>query len=256
MSDDQDKRAELTAHLTELRARILRLVIYIVVGAVAAWFTYDWIFALLVRPMSDVLRGFDFRFQLLSFQEAFIVRLQICVVAGLIAVSPFVSYEIWAFIAPGLTRSERRPAKWIAPLAVVLFWSGVLLCYAILPAAFKWFASYVPENVELRPTLQMAVLFSLKMLFMFGVTFELPVVLMLLAKVGIVDSGMLWANWRIAMVGVSVLAAVATPSNDAFTMLMMAVPVAMLYFFSIFLVKIVEGSFTFPRLFGRKRRNR
>ena len=248
-----DKKAELTEHLTELRARIVRTVLYIVVGTIAAWFAYDWMFALLVRPMSGVM-GITGGFQVLSFPEPFIVRLQICVVAGLIVVSPFVSYEIWAFIAPGLTDSERRPIRWIAPLAVVLFWSGVLLCYAILPAAFKWFASYVPKGVDLRPTLQTAVLFSLKMLFMFGVTFELPIVLMLLAKIGIVDSRMLWTNWRIAMVGVSVLAAVATPSNDAFTMMMMAVPVALLYFFSIFLVKIVEGSYSLPRLFRGKRR--
>ena len=256
MVRDREKKAELTEHLAELRGRILRSVFYIVAATVVTWFFYDQLFALLVRPMSDALRDFEFGFQLLSFQEAFIVRLQICVVAGLILSSPLVAREVWGFIAPGLTPSERRPIKWIAPLAVLLFWGGVVLCYAILPAAFKWFASYVPEGVELRPTLQMAVLFSLKMLLMFGITFQLPIVLMLLAKIGIVDSKMLWSNWRVAMVGVAILAAVATPSNDAFTMLMMAVPVALLYFFSIFLVKIVEGGIKFPRLFGRRRRNK
>ena len=256
MARDQQNKAELTEHLTELRGRIVRTLLYIVAAAVAAWFFYDQIFAVLVRPMSDVLVGINKTFLVTSFQEPFVVRLQICFVAGLILSSPLIAREVWGFIAPGLTPSERRPIKWIAPLAVVLFWSGVVLCYAILPAAFKWFASYVPEGVELRPTLQMAVLFSLKMLLMFGVTFQLPIVLMLLAKIGIVYSKMLWTNWRVAMVGVAILAAVATPSNDAFTMMMMAVPVALLYFFSIFLVKIVEGGITFPRLFGRNRRSK
>lgn len=259
MAKDLDRKAELTEHLAELRGRLIRSIIYVAVGAIVAWVQYDkWLYNLLVSPMMAVLKDLKSTFLLTSFPEAFMIRLQICIVAGLILASPLVTYELWAFVSPGLTANEKRPAKWIFPLALVLFCSGVSLCYFILPAAFHWFASYVPKGAELKPTVQGSILFSVKMLFMFGVVFELPVVLMLLAKVGIVNSRMLRQNWRIAMVLVSVVAAVTTPSNDAFSMLMMAVPVAVLYFLSIFLVKLVEGSYNVPRslgkLFGKARK--
>lgn len=217
---------------------------------VIAWFTYDWILAILTKPMAEILQQLDSKFLLTGFPEAFMIRMQICLVAGLIIMSPLVIGQIWAFVSPGLTPNEKRPLKWIAPLSVVLFVSGVVLCYFIMPAAFKWFASYVPKGAELRPSVQASVLFTVKMLFAFGVVFQLPVVLMLLAMVGIVDSQMLKDNWRIAMVAVSVVAAIATPSSDAFSMLCMAIPVAGLYLFSIFLVWLVEEKRPFASVIG------
>lgn len=161
-------------------------------------------------------------------------------VSGLIAASPFIMGQIWGFVSPGLTAEEKKPLKWIAPLSVFLFFSGVILCYLILPVAYQWFASYIPADVEFRPSLQGSVLFAVKMLLAFGLVFELPIVLMLLAKVGIIDSKFLISNWRVAMVLISIVAAVITPSNDAFSMLMMATPVSGLYFVSIGLVKMAE----------------
>lgn len=238
---DPERRAELTEHLAELRARLIRCVVYLAAGTTAAWFLYDDIFRLLVDPMIGVLKGMDSKFLMTSFPEAFVIRLQICVLSGLIFTSPFVTMEIWGFIAPGLTPQERRPVKWVAPLSVVLFVSGVLLCYKIMPMGFRWFAGYVPaQYAELRPTVQGSLMFVLKMMLAFGIVFELPVFLMLLAKVGIVNSRMLLRNWRYAMVAASVVAAVATPSADAFSMMMMAVPVAVLYFASIALVRFIE----------------
>lgn len=241
MARDPERRAELVEHLAELRSRLIACVVFIAIGMIIAWFAYDRIFAFLTKPMAETLRQLDSKFLLTGFPEAFMIRMQICLVAGLIIMSPLVIWQIWAFVSPGLTPSEKRPLKWIAPLSVVLFASGVVLCYFIMPAAFKWFASYVPKGAELRPSVQASVLFAVKMLFAFGVVFQLPVVLMLLAMVGIVDSRMLKENWRIAMVAVSVVAAIATPSSDAFSMLCMAIPVAGLYLFSILLVWLVEG---------------
>jgi len=260
LAKDPERKAELTEHLTELRGRLIRIIIYVVAGAAVAWLQYDaWLYDLLTNPMMGVLNDMKSKFLLTSFPEGFMIQMLICLVSGLILASPLVTYELWAFVSPGLTANEKRPAKWLLPLALLLFCSGVTLCYLILPTAFRWFAGYVPKNAELRPSVQTNILFLVKMLFMFGVVFELPVVLMLLAKVGIVNSRMLRRNWRVAMVLVAVVAAFATPSNDAFSMLMMAAPVALLYFLSIFLVKFVEGGVNIPRflgrLFGRGRRS-
>lgn len=198
------------------------------------------LFSLLTRPMLGVLVKSNTKFLLTGFPEAFMIRMQICLVAGLIITSPFVTFEIWGFIAPGLTRDERKALRWIGPLSVILFMSGVVLCYSILPVAFRWFAGYVPKEAELRPAVQASILFTVKMLLAFGLVFELPIVLMVLGKVGIVSSRFLWENWRMAMVAVAMVAAIATPSNDAFSMLVMAIPVAGLYFLSIGLVRMVE----------------
>lgn len=235
-----DRRAELTEHLAELRTRLIRIAIYIVVAASLAWVFYDFLFWLITKPMVGILIKDKSSFLLTGFAEGFMIRVQICVVAGIILASPLVTMEIWGFVAPGLTRTERRTLMWIGPLSIVLFLSGVVLCYVILPNAFSWFVLYVPKHTELKPDVLKSILFTVKMLFMFGVVFELPIVLMLLGKVGIVSSRFLWQNWRVAMVGVAIVAAVATPSNDALTMMFMAIPVAILYFLSIGLVRLVE----------------
>jgi len=207
---------------------------------VVAWVFYDRIFVLLTQPMQAILTKNHTKFLLTGFPEAFMIRMQICLVAGLILVSPIVTMQAWGFIAPGLTPNEKRPIKWIAPMSVALFLMGVVLCYLIMPFAFKWFAGYIPSNAELRPSVQASVLFTVKMLFAFGIAFELPVVLMLLAKVGIVNSRMLKGNWRYLIVAISIIAAVITPSNDAFSMLCMAIPLSALFVLSIYLVWLVE----------------
>jgi len=211
-----------------------------VIGTVAAWFCYDYLLDFLTRPMLGVMRQTQTQFLLTTFPEAFMIQLQICVVAGIILTCPALTIELWGFVAPGLTPEERRPLKWIVPLAALLFVLGVVVCYLILPKAFEWFAMYIPSHTRLLPSLQQSLLFTLKMLLAFGIVFELPILLMLLAKVGIVNSSFLLKNWRPAMVGISVISAIITPSNDAFSMLMMAIPVSGLYFVSIALVRLVE----------------
>jgi sec-independent protein translocase protein TatC len=247
---------ELVDHLAELRTRLVRSVIYLIVAVIVAWCSYSQLITLLTHPMSDVLRRMGSKFLYIGFPEAFMVQMQVCLIAGLIIASPLITGELWGFVSPGLRPSEKRPLKWIAPLAVALFFSGVTVCYLILPAAFRWFASYVPANAELRPSMQASVLFTVKMLLVFGIVFELPVVLMVLAKLGVVSSRMLRENWRIAMVLVSVVAAVATPSNDAFSMLMMAIPVAGLYFVSILLVRLAESDLSLRNWLARVTRKR
>jgi sec-independent protein translocase protein TatC len=126
-------------------------------------------------------------------------------------------------------------------MSVVLFLMGVTLCYCIMPVAVTWFVSYdTLPNTEFRPFVSQNLYFVVMMLLAFGLSFELPVLLMFLGKLGIINSKMMKTYWRQAVVITAFVAAVATPSNDAFSMLMLAIPMVILYLISIYLVKIIE----------------
>ncbi len=241
MTSNTEKRAELVEHLAELRTRLIRCCIYVVVGATAAWFLYEpFIYKALTRPMDPILRAQSTKFMFTSIVQPFMLRLQVCGVAGLILVLPLVTLEAWGFIAPGLHPNERKPLKWVVPLSVFLFVSGVTLAYLVLPKGFEWFSTFIPTNAEIRPSVEETMRFVILMLLGFGVAFELPVFLMLLAHVGIVNSRMLKTTWRYWIVGIALGAATLTPSNDVFSMMAMAIPLVFLYIGSIGLVKLVE----------------
>lgn len=241
MASNLEKRAELVDHLSELRTRLVRVALYVTVGGIAAWFLYEpFIYKWLTRPMNPVLEAQHTKYMFTSIVQPFMLRMQVCVIAGLIMVLPLVTLEVWGFIAPGLRANERRPLRWVVPLSIVLFAAGVALAYFILPWGFRWFAHYIPTNAEIRPSVQDTMRFVMLMMLAFGVVFELPVFLMLLAQVGIIDSKMLKSNWRYWVVGISVAAAIICPSNDVPSMVAMAVPLLILYAASIQLVKLVE----------------
>lgn len=241
MTSNPEKRAELVDHLAELRTRLIRCAIYVAVGAAAAWFLYEpFIYKMLTSPMNAVLKVQDTKYMFTSIVQPFMLRMQVCAVAGLIIVLPLVTVEVWGFIAPGLRSNEKKPLVWVVPLSILLFVSGVVLAYLVLPQGFEWFSHYIPKNAEIRPSVQETMRFVILMLLGFGVAFELPVFLMLLAQVGIINSKMLKSHWRYWMVGISLAAAMLTPSNDVLTMMAMAIPLVFLYAGSIGLVKFVE----------------
>jgi len=168
------------------------------------------------------------------------IKCQVAAIGGLVFAAPLVTFEIWGFIAPALTKEEKRPLKWIAPLCIFLFAAGIATAYLIFPIGVRFFISYIPPGAEMRPTVASTIIFIAKMLLAFGLVFELPIVLMFLGKLGVVSAKGLKASWRYAVVGLAVLAAVVTPSTDAFSMVAMYVPLIGLYGISILLVKIVE----------------
>lgn len=238
----EDREVELSEHLAELRTRLIRGIIYVGVGAVAAWFLYDWLYAALTAPVINALAAKNTKFMITRMAEGFMIRCQVTLVAGVILTLPLITVEVWGFVSPALTKKERRPLIWIVPFCILLFVCGVAVAYIILPAAMKFFVGYVPPNADLRPTVADNIVFIMKMLLAFGLVFELPVILLFLGKLGIVSSRTLASGWRYALVGIAVLAAVATPSGDLFSMMAMAIPVTLLYLVSILLVRMVERS--------------
>jgi len=236
---ESGKQLELLEHLTELRTRLVRTAVYVGLGTIVGWVYYKPFFKLLSAPMAPAL-GKGQSFIGTDVTEGFMIRVQIAVLIGIIIAFPLVTLEAWRFIAPGLTRKERRAAQLIGPLSVILFASGVVLSYFIQPVGIRWLVSQYPAGVSFMPKIGPNVIFILKMYLAFGVVFQMPIVLMFLGKIGIVDSKMLKSYWRQAIVLIGIVAAAITPSGDAFTMLVMAGPMVLLYVLSIGFVRLVE----------------
>ena len=238
--EESGKQLELLEHLSEVRARLMRCIVYAALGTVAGWSFYGFFFKLLSAPVLPFLKKMESSFLLTGIAEGFTIKMQVSLLIGLALALPFITLEGWRFVSPGLTRRERRSARLIAPLSVVLFISGVVLAYHVLPVGIKWLISQNPPEAKFMPTVQQSLLFILKMYLAFGVVFQMPVLLMFLARVGLVNSRMLKSGWRHAIIAIGIVAAAITPSGDAITMSMMCVPMIVLYLLSIGLVRIVE----------------
>ena len=240
---DEERKAELTEHLGELRTRLIRSSIYLILGMIVMYVLFKPIYSLLEAPIAPILKlspGSSFRFT--SFTEPFFLKLQIGTVGGLMLAAPLVVLELWGFIAPALTPAEKRGVHFVAPLSVLLFVLGVACAYLVLPRAVTWFLSYMSEfpSTVLQQNPLTYTVFVVKLLLVFGLMFELPVLLMFLGKVGIITSSLMIQYWRQTAVGLFTLAMVAAPSNDPGTMLALAIPLTLLFFASIGLVKLVE----------------
>jgi sec-independent protein translocase protein TatC len=250
----EDREMELWEHLSELRTRIMRSLIYLVIGTIICWWFYPILEEIVKRPLAPLEKKIHIEYVYIHITQPFMLKLQVSVIGGLILAVPFLTLELWGFVAPGLTREERRGFYFVIPLSVFFFFLGIVTAYMILPTTFAYFATFIPERPPgagapgqspmigsgLMQNPLMLWTFVMKMILAFGVVFQMPVVLMGMAWAGIVTTRMLKKNWRVAIVLCSVVAAVATPSTDPASMIMMAAPLLVLYLTSIWLVGIVE----------------
>jgi sec-independent protein translocase protein TatC len=224
----------------------MRSLLYVGLCATVTYFFVGRIYRFFYAPLYTAVRASGGKVHLTiafqTFTEAFFVYLQIAVICGLIIASPIVMLELWGFIRPALTPKERKPLRWVVPFSTVLFVLGVALAYWVARFAMVWFLGYISDfpDAVLYQNPKTYILFMLKLMGAFGLVFQLPVVLMFLAWVGILHSDTMRRSWRHAIVGISVVGMVVTPSNDAFTMLIMIIPVIFLYVGSIWLVKLIE----------------
>jgi sec-independent protein translocase protein TatC len=248
--DPDGRKAELTEHLGELRVRLIRACVYCALGMLLMYALYAPIYRVLASPILRALAHVHSgvsglpagTFIFNSFTEPFLLKLQISMVGGLVLAVPFVILELWGFISPGLTTPERRAAKFVAPMSVGLFMLGVSVAYFILPMAVRWFLSYLTDvpNAVLFQNPLTYIVFVVKLMLVFGLVFQLPVVLMFLGKIGVITSALMIQYWRQISVALFTLAMVVAPSNDPGTMLALAIPLTILFFGSISLVKMVE----------------
>ena len=231
-----DGTMTLVEHLYELRKRLFRAVLAIAVAAIASAFFYDEIITLLRDPFENAIeklasqRG-DLNAQLTINDPAgpFLLQLKIALVSGLVLSSPVWLWQIWAFVVPGLHSNERRWSMVFAAVAGPLFMGGVLLGYYVLPKGLGILLAFTPADVSNFIELDRYLNFILRMLLVFGVAFEIPLFVVLLNLAGVVTGRTLGANRAWIILGVFVFAAVATPSQDPFSMLMLAIPMAILF---------------------------
>jgi len=244
-SDDPEEfRATLVEHLEELRDRIVRSLVFLGIGWIIGWYLEAPIY----KRLNDVIthailsrlpKGADYRLVFHNVTEPFFLKLKLSFMIGLVIAFPFIVLQLWGFIAPGLKRNERNAVRSVAPASVLLFAMGVGFCWLIIPSAFTWFTSYVEEfnGTSVYQEAGTMVFLVLKMLLAFGIGFQLPLVIFVLGKLGLLSPDTLIKNWRQATAAIFVLAAVITPSNDIFSMLMMAVPLSLLFVLSVYAVK-------------------
>ncbi len=241
-----EERHELSFwdHLEELRWRILRTIIYVVVAAAASWVFREQMLEMLRLPAEAgaAMAGIeDFEFRIFEAAEGFILMMQIALVAGLILAAPGAIIEMWLFVEPALEEHERKWVVLVVPLAVFLFLGGVVFCYYISPRAFAFFFHFNRSmGVEVELTLKPYLFFLMRLLLVFGIAFELPLVLTFLAAVGIVTRDQLIGWWRQAVLIIFIFAAVATPTTDPATMSFMAGPMVLLYLISVWLAGLFE----------------
>jgi len=233
-----EKKLPLTAHLQELRKRLIFSFIAIGIGFVICYAFADTLFEILAKPLLKIMpAGGSLIFT--SVAEAFFTYMKIGFIAGIILASPFILYQIWAFIAPGLYRHEKG---YIVPFVLggsLFFILGVFFGYFVaIPVGFRFLLGYATDFIKPMPSMKEYLTFTIKFLLAFGLVFEFPVVLVLLARIGIVDSKMLAKQRRYAILLVFILAAVVTPSPDLLTQVLTALPLIGLYELSILLSKI------------------
>jgi sec-independent protein translocase protein TatC len=238
---EEFKEMELWEHLQELRSRLIRSVAYMVGGMIVAFIVYPWLYRLFFAPIDHIMRKHPKWFiGYQSITEGFMLQLEVAFIAGLVIAIPLITFEIWGFVAPGLTRNERKVCYLVFPLSIFFFFLGITCGYIIMEPALMWFAGYIPADSVLIQNPAKYLSFEVKMVVAFGVCFQLPLVLMAMSYIGFLSSKSLREQWRIWIVVCAAIGAFATPGGDVFSMVVMTVALIILYIASIGLCGIVE----------------
>lgn len=219
-------------HLRELRKRLILAAAGVLVGAIGGWFLYEPTFALLQLPIERLAdQGVDATLNFQSVPSSFDIKLRVAAFLGILAASPWWLYQIWAFLAPGLTKKERRWAVLFIGAGVPLFAGGIFMAWIALPNTVKLLTQFLPQGAtSLFIGVTVYVKFVIQFLLIFGFAFTLPLVLVALNFLGIVKGKTWLKGWRWAVIIIFVLAALATPTADAITFILMAIPITALYF--------------------------
>ena len=228
-----DRPMGLMDHLSELRGRLVRCCLAVMVGFIACWAVVDPIFDALVDPLLKVLPEGSHAIYT-TLPEGFFTRMHIAFVAGVFVSSPVIFYQIWSFIAPGLYEEEKRHILPVAFMSAFFFISGGAFCYfVVFPQAFAFFVSYATDSIVAMPKVSDYLSFVLKLILAFGLVFEMPLFAFFLARMGIITAELMRRVRRYAILGIFIVAAILSPP-DVVSQLLMAAPMLVLYEVSIY----------------------
>lgn len=221
----------LREHLRELRRRLLRAVLGLLAGAVVGWFLYEPVLRALLEPVRTVAAEgrIDVNLNIPALVSAFDLKVKISLFIGVIVSSPVWTYQLWAFVTPGLTRKERRWAVGFVLAAVPLFVAGSALAYLFLENAVRFLVNFTPTGVENLLVLTDYLSFVMRIILAFGASFLVPLVLVALNAAGLMTARTMARAWRWIVVVAFTFAAIATPTPDVLSMFLLALPLLALF---------------------------
>ena len=248
MSHDE-KESGFISHLAELRKRLIHSFVFLLIFFAGCYFYAENLYGFLVEPYAKAVKddGQNRRLIFTALQETFLTYLKISFFAAFFVTCPFILIQIWKFIAPGLYKHEKIAIlPYLVLTPILFFMGGMLVYYLIMPLAIKFFLSFESTGLSTNLPIQLEAKVNeylslvMKLIFAFGISFQLPVILSLLARIGIVDSEFLKKRRKYVVVIIFAVAALLTPP-DPITQIGLAIPLLILYELSIFSVKFIEN---------------
>jgi len=248
MDEAENKQSSFVEHLTELRSRLVKSVIYLFIFFIICYFFAENIYAFLVAPYAEAVKDDEINRRMIftALHETFITYLKVAFFAAMFVASPIILTQIWKFVAPGLYKNEKKALlPYLIATPTLFLFGGMLVYYLIMPLAIKFFLTFetsanitnLPIQLEAKVNEYLSLI--MRLIFAFGISFQLPVLLSLLARVGFIDSKYLRERRKYVVVIIFAVAAVLTPP-DPITQIGLGIPLLILYELSILSVKLIE----------------
>ena len=248
MNDEKTKQSSFVEHLTELRSRLVKSIIYLFIFFIVCYFFAENIYGFLLAPYAEAVKDDEVgrRMIFTALQETFITYLKVAFFAAMFIASPIILTQIWKFVAPGLYKNEKKALlPYLIATPVLFLLGGMLVYYLIMPLAIKFFLSFetsahldsLPIQLEAKVNEYLSLI--MRLIFAFGISFQLPVLLSLLARVGFINSQYLKKRRKYVIIIIFTVAAVLTPP-DPITQIGLGIPLLILYELSILSVRLIE----------------
>jgi sec-independent protein translocase protein TatC len=232
---DKERRMSLGSHLKELRVRLSWSAGFLVLGTAVGWFLFEPVFKILQAPLIEVTkaRGIEAVVNFGTVVSAFDLRVQVSIFLGVLITSPFWLYNLWAFVSPGLKTRERRFTLGFLFSSVPLFLSGAYIAWSSLPSFVIVLIGFTPEGSSNVINASDYILFAIRIVLVFGLAFVMPVLLVLMNFANIVTGKAILKGWRLAVLVIALVSALATPTADPMSMFLLMGPLAALYFIAV-----------------------
>ena len=248
MNDKKTKQSSFVEHLTELRSRLVKSIVYLFIFFIVCYFFAENIYSFLVAPYAEAVKDDEVNRRMIftALHETFITYLKVAFFAAIFITSPIILTQIWKFVAPGLYKNEKRALlPYLIATPTLFLLGGMLVYYLIMPLAIKFFLSFetttqftnLPIQLEAKVNEYLSLI--MRLIFAFGISFQLPVLLSLLARVGFIDSQYLKKRRKYVIIIIFSVAAILTPP-DPITQIGLGIPLLILYELSILSVRLIE----------------